>query len=170
MFTFRRRLLVASLLVTAPLNTQAQAPVLGTAISEATVRGSFVLPDGRGLPEGRGDVASGETLFNRHCLSCHGLAGQGGINDALAGGQGSLTTTAPMKTIGSYWPYTTTLFDYIGRAMPYTTPGILETDEVYSITAYLLHVNGIITDDASVDSTSLPEIRMPNRDGFDSAF
>lgn len=169
MSTFKQRLLFTCLVFTVSFTAQAQAPGLGTAVSEATIAESFVLPDGRGLPEGRGDVASGEILFNQHCRSCHGVAGQGGINDALAGGQGSLTTAAPMKTIGSYWPYATTLFDYIRRAMPYATPGILAPDQVYSITAYLLHVNGIIAEDVSVDSSSLPKIRMPNRDGFESA-
>jgi cytochrome c len=92
--------------------------------------------------------------------------GQGGIKDRLAGGQGSLATDHPVKTIGSFWPYATTLFDYIRRAMPYQAPDSLSVDDTYAVTAYLLNLNGILPDDAKLDQVSLPKVQMPNRDGF----
>jgi cytochrome c len=169
MFTFNQHLLLACLLAAQPFAVQAESPGLGVPTSEAVIREAFVFLDGQGLPEGNGDAATGATLFNQHCLRCHGIGGDGGINDTLTGGQGSLATGAPVKTIGSYWPFATTLFDYIRRAMPYNSPGILSPDEVYSITAYLLYVNDIVAADKNLDSTSLPQIQMPNRSGFDSA-
>ena len=108
----------------------------------------------------------GEAVYQRQCLACHGLAGEGGINDRLAGGQGTLKTLQPLQTVGSYWPYATTLFDYIRRAMPYTAPGSLSNEEVYALTAYLLHINGIIAKQERMDARSLPLIQMPNREGF----
>ena len=90
----------------------------------------------------------------------------GGVNDTLVGGHGTLTSDRPQKTIGSYWPYATTLFDYVRRAMPYQTPGSLENNELYAVTAYLLHLNGIIEEDKILNAETLPEIEMPNRDNF----
>ena len=97
---------------------------------------------------------------------CHGAAGQGGVGDPLVGGIGSLTDAKPKKTVGSYWPYATTLFDYIRRAMPYNAPQSLSADDVYAVTAYVLHLNGIVPDDATLDARTLPRVKMPNRDGF----
>jgi len=125
-----------------------------------------VRPDGAGLPEGKGTVDRGKTVYNTNCLGCHGLNGQGGIKDRLVGGQGSLATDKPVKTIGSFWPYATTLFDYIHRAMPYTSPGSLSIDDTYAVEAYLLNLNGILPDGATLDKASLLRIKMPNRDGF----
>ncbi len=125
-----------------------------------------VRPDGAGLPDGKGTVAQGKTVYNTYCLACHGANGQGGIRDRLVGGQGSLATDKPVKTIGSFWPYATTLFDYIHRAMPYTAPGFLSIDDTYAVEAYLLNLNGILPDDATLDKASLLGIKMPNRDGF----
>jgi cytochrome c len=123
-------------------------------------------PDGKGLPDGSGTVARGKQVFSDNCAACHGENGQGGIKDRLAGGQGTLASSMPVKTVGSFWPYATTLFDYIHRAMPYPTPGSLSTDETYAVTAYILSLNGIVSADGKVDRESLPKIRMPNRDGF----
>lgn len=109
-------------------------------------------------------------LYLQHCLACHGERGAGGVNDTLAGGQGTLTSARPLKTIGSFWPQATTLFDYVRRAMPYPTPGVLADSEVYAITAYLLHVNGIVDETAVLDSRSLPAVVMPNADGFNQVF
>ena len=92
--------------------------------------------------------------------------GIGGIKGQLAGGIGSLTSEKPLKTVGSYWPYATTLFDYIQRAMPYQAPGTLSTNDTYAVTAYILNLNGIIANDVELNRNSLPKIRMPNRDGF----
>jgi S-disulfanyl-L-cysteine oxidoreductase SoxD len=125
-----------------------------------------VRPDGKGLPPGRGTVAQGKQIFADNCAVCHGDNGVGGIKDRLAGGQGTLTSDAPVKTVGSYWPYATTLYDYIHRAMPYQAPGSLSNDDYYSLAAYILSLNGILPADATLDRDSLPKIKMPNRDGF----
>jgi len=125
-----------------------------------------VRPDGKGLPEGSGTVARGKSVYEENCEACHGPNGQGGIKDRLAGGQGSLATENPVKTVGSYWPYATTLFDYIHRAMPYQAPGSLSVDDTYAVAAYILSLNGILPSDGKLDKNTLPAIKMPNRDGF----
>lgn len=125
-----------------------------------------VRPDGKGLPPGGGTVAQGEQVFANSCAACHGEKGVGGIKDRLAGGQGTLASNAPVKTVGSYWPYATTLFDYIHRAMPYQAPGSLSNDDTYAVAAYILHLNGILPADGKLDRDSLPNIKMSNRDGF----
>jgi cytochrome c len=125
-----------------------------------------VRPDGQGLPDGSGTVLQGKTVYANNCAACHGANGQGGIKDRLVGGQGTLASAQPIKTIGSYWPYATTLFDYIHRAMPYQAPGSLSVDDTYAVTAYLLSLNGIEPKDGKLDKQSLPKIQMPNRDGF----
>jgi S-disulfanyl-L-cysteine oxidoreductase SoxD len=131
-----------------------------------------VRPDGKGLPPGGGTVAHGKEVFADNCAVCHGDNGVGGIKDRLAGGQGTLTSNAPVKTVGSYWPYATTLFDYIHRAMPYQAPGSLSDDDTYAVAAYILSLNGILPADGKLDRDSLPKIKMLNRDGFvpDPAF
>jgi len=125
-----------------------------------------VRPDGKGLPDGSGTVGHGKEVFAENCAACHGDNGQGGIKDRLVGGQGTLASDNPIKTVGSFWPYATTLFDYIHRAMPYQAPGSLSVDDTYAVTAYLLNLNGILPDDAKLDQVSLPKVQMPNRDGF----
>lgn len=128
------------------------------------------LPDGRGLPAGSGSVAQGQLVYEQQCAVCHGADLEGGIGDRLVGGRGTLVnsdaTKAPVKTVESYWPYATTLFDYIKRSMPFTAPGSLEDDEVYAVSAYILHRGGIVDADAVLDAGSLAQVRMPNRDGF----
>ena len=125
-----------------------------------------VRPDGMGLPRGSGTTLQGAQLYSTTCEGCHGPRGQGGIKDRLAGGLGTLATDKPVKTVGSYWPYATTLFDYIRRAMPYTLPGSLSDDDVYSLTAYILQLNGLLPEDSRLDAQSLIAVRMPNRNGF----
>ena len=125
-----------------------------------------VRPDGKGLPAGSGSVARGKEVFAGNCAACHGTQGQGGLQDRLVGGVGSLATPAPVKTVGSFWPYATTLFDYIHRAMPYWAPGSLGVDDTYAVSAYILHLNGILPPDAVLDQHSLPQVKMPNREGF----
>ncbi|MFM0417929.1 c-type cytochrome [Paraburkholderia aromaticivorans] len=125
-----------------------------------------VAPDGRGLPAGSGDVATGAHVFAAKCAACHGAQGQGGLGDALVGGQGTLASAKPRRTVGSYWPYATTLFDYIRRAMPYNAPESLSANEVYAVSAFLLNQNGIVPANTRLDAASLPRVVMPNRDGF----
>lgn len=125
-----------------------------------------VRPDGKGLPPGSGTVAHGKEVFADNCAACHNDNGVGGIKDRLVGGQGTLASDTPVKTVGSFWPYATTLFDYIHRAMPYQAPGSLSNDDTYAVAAYILHLNGILPADGKLDRDSLPKIRMPNRDGF----
>jgi len=124
-------------------------------------------PDGLGLPPGRGTAREGEEIYLARCASCHGEFGEAvGRWPQLVGGQGSLTWDEPIKTVTSYWPYATTVFDYIKRAMPFGDAQSLTDDEVYAITAFLLASDGIIPEDFVVDAESLPKIVMPNADGF----
>jgi cytochrome c len=148
-----------------------KGPSLGVPISDAEVAAMDVSigPDGAGLPPGSGTPKQGAEVYATKCVVCHGPEGANGVNDRLVGGQGSLTTATPVKTIGSYWPYATTVFDYVRRAMPYPAPHSLTDAEAYAVTAYLLHLNGIIGADEVMDATSLPKVKMPNRGGFSSA-
>lgn len=123
-------------------------------------------PDGEGLPAGRGNAVTGKVIYAQKCASCHAADGKGKAADALVDGMGSLASAKPVKTVGSFWPYATTLFDYIRRAMPLNAPMSLSDDEVYAITAYLLAINGIVSMEQTLDAESLPVIRMPNRNGF----
>lgn len=125
-----------------------------------------IAPTGEGLPSGRGTAKQGAAIFAAQCASCHGPTGQEGPMDRLVGGIGTLRDPKPVKTIGSYWPYATTLYDYVHRAMPLSAPQSLLPDEVYSVVAWLLYQNGIIAEEFVVDARALPEIRMPNRNGF----
>jgi cytochrome c len=125
-----------------------------------------VRPDGKGLPEGSGTVAHGKDVFAENCAACHGDKGQGGPKDRLVGGQGTLASDKPIKTVGSFWPYATTLFDYIRRAMPYQAPGSLSVDDTYAVAAYILSLNGILAADGKLDQATLPTVEMPNRNGF----
>jgi cytochrome c len=125
-----------------------------------------VRPDGPGLPEGSGTAAHGKEVYQQNCEACHGPNGEGGLFDRLAGGQGTLASDKPVKTVGSYWPYATTLFDYIRRAMPYPAPGSLGANDTYAVVAYILGLNGILPADGKLDQQALPKIKMPNRDGF----
>ncbi|AWN35842.1 c-type cytochrome [Methylobacterium radiodurans] len=122
--------------------------------------------DGRKLPPGRGSVAHGRAVFEAQCAFCHGSRGEGGTGERLVGGVGTLATAKPVKTVGSFWPYAPTLFDYIRRAMPMNAPQSLSDDDVYAVSGYVLHLNGLAPEDAVFDAQSLPAIRMPNRDGF----
>ncbi|MGO4714940.1 c-type cytochrome [Bradyrhizobium sp. 2TAF24] len=122
--------------------------------------------NGEGLPPGGGTVAQGHAIYDAQCAACHGARGEGGMGDRLAGGQGTLASAKPVKTVGSYWPYAPTLFDYIRRAMPLTAPQSLSNDEVYAVSAYVLSLNGLVPDDARLDAASLAAIRMPNRERF----
>ncbi len=122
--------------------------------------------DGSNLPPGSGTVSRGRDLFAQQCAACHGDKGQGGVGDQLVGGQGTLSTSKPVRTVGSYWPYAPTLFDYIRRAMPQNAPQSLSNEDVYAVSAYILNMNGLLPADATLDAKTLAAIKMPNRDMF----
>ncbi len=131
-------------------------------------RGLTIFPNGAGLPAGSGNAAQGLKIYELRCVRCHNVRGEGrqGAYPALAGGLGSLGTKKPKKTVGSYWPYATTLWDHINRSMPFNQPRSLTPNDVYAVTAYILYLNGIVKETEQLDQKSLPAIKMPNRDGF----
>jgi cytochrome c len=134
---------------------------------ELTKADISIPPDGKGLPSGSGSVAQGAQVFAAKCAACHGANAEGTPSgDRLIGGIGTLASAMPVKTVNSYWPYATTVFDYISRAMPVTNPQSLQNDEVYAVTAYILSMDNIVPKDAVLDAQSLPKVRMPNRAGF----
>ncbi|MDA1184015.1 MAG: cytochrome c [Acidobacteria bacterium] len=147
---------------------RAQGPGLGTPVSEAEIAAwdISVMPDGSGLPPGSGTAAQGAPIFAAKCAVCHGASGKGGPNAALVGGAPLTSGIDTTKTIANFWPYATTLFDFTRRAMPWTQPRTLTSDEVYALTAYMLALNGIIDDRDVMNAETLPDVRMPNRDGF----
>ena len=164
----RNAIVLAVLASSVPLAAQSPTFGVGRPATTEEIRdlGVAIAPDGGGLPEGSGTVAAGRDVFVAQCARCHGPKGEGDVGPALAGGQGTLRTTRPLKTVGSYWPYATTLWDYINRAMPFDKPGLLRPSEVYAVAGYILNLNGIIGDADVMDSKSLPKVKMPNRDGF----
>ena len=126
-----------------------------------------IRPDGKGLPPGSGSVEDGEMMYEEKCASCHGSFGEGvGRYPVLSGGEGTLTEERPEKTVGSFWPYASTLWDYIHRSMPFTQPQSLTDEEVYAITAYVLYLNDLVEDDFVLTPDNLASIEMPNQDGF----
>lgn len=126
-----------------------------------------VLPDGTGLPEGSGDVETGESVFGENCASCHGDFAEGLDSwPVLAGGTGTLTDPRPVKTVGSYWPHLSTVFDYVHRSMPFGGAQTLSADDTYAITAFLLYSNGLVEDDFVLTKENFTEIVMPNAGGF----
>jgi cytochrome c len=122
--------------------------------------------DGNNLPPGSGSVSHGREVFDQQCAACHGTKGEGGVGDRLVGGQGTLATPKPVRTVGSYWPYAPTLFDYIRRAMPQNAPQSLSNEDVYAVSAYILNLNGLLAADATLDAKTLAAIKMPNRSMF----
>ena len=126
----------------------------------------FIAPDGTGLPPGKGTAAEGRDTYSRRCARCHGQQGQGDEEGPLVGGKGTLTSAKPLKTVGSYWPYATTIYDYVHRAMPFDNPGLLDANQTYSVVALILHMNGIIGEKDEMNAQTLAKVKMPNRDGF----
>jgi mono/diheme cytochrome c family protein len=148
---------------------QAQSPYgIGRAATPAEIAGWNIDVDryGHNLPSGSGSVSRGRDVFDQQCAACHGAKGEGGVGDRLVGGQGTLVTENPVRTVGSYWPYAATLFDYIRRAMPQNAPESLGNDDVYAVSAYILNLNGLLPADATLDARTLPAIKMPNRGMF----
>lgn len=141
---------------------------LGTTPTAAQIEGwaIAVRPDGQGLPAGSGSVKDGDELYANVCASCHGTFGEGAGRYPRIAGAGKLTGERPEQTVGTYWPYATTLFDYINRAMPFPSPHVLPPDQVYALTAYVLNLNNIVGEDFVASPETLPQVKMPNRDGF----
>ena len=166
----RRAVVVLATLAALPALAGAEnGPNLGVMVTPADI--SFwdisVGPDGVGLPPGAGTPSQGAVVYRAKCRSCHGENGSGQIADRLVGGFGTITGTMPaVKTVGSYWPYATTFFDYVRRAMPLLEPQSLTSDEVYAVTAYILNRNGIIGDRETMNAKTLPRVKMPNHDKF----
>jgi cytochrome c len=163
--------LVAAAAVTLALGSAAiaQSPNLGKPISPEDLASWDISigPDGAGLPPGSGTVKQGEAVFMAKCQACHNEKGAGQPNDRLVGGQGTLAgDKPPVKTVGSYWPYATTLFDYVRRAMPLNESKSLTNDELYGVVAYLLNLNGVVPESETINAQTLPAVKMPNRDGF----
>jgi cytochrome c len=146
----------------------AEGPGLGKRLSAADIAAwdLSILPDGGNLPPGSGTPAQGARIYAQQCIACHGESGKGGISAALIGGRPITTISGAQKTIANFWPYPTTVFDFIRRAMPWQQPKTLTDDEVYALTAYIFALNKLIADDATMNAETLPQVRMPNRDGF----
>ena len=145
-----------------------EGPGLGTPATPEEIAGwdISIAPDGTGLPKGKGTARQGAQIYAEKCADCHGLNAQGRSAEPLAGGVGTLAGEYPEQTVGSYWPYATTLYDYIRRAMPPQAPFSLSADEIYSVSAFVLHLNGLIGPDEELSAANLAKIEMPNRDGF----
>ena len=152
----------------APPAGSVDAPHLGRPASAADIAAWSlnVFPDGTGLPPGQGNAVEGEKVYNARCASCHGANGEGASAPDLIGRDHPLDSDEPDQNVGSYWPYATTIFDFTRRAMPMTAPESLSADEIYAVTAYLLYKNGIIGEHDEMDARTLPQVRMPNRNGF----
>jgi S-disulfanyl-L-cysteine oxidoreductase SoxD len=151
-----------------PPESKGNSPGLGHAISPEEIAqwDISIFPDGEGLPKGEGNVEQGKKIYQQKCIACHGENGLGATADQLAGAQMSLNSEYPEQTIGSYWPYVTTVFDVVRRSMPMTTPGSLSNNEVYAVTAYLLYLNNLIAKDDVINASTLPKVKMPNEGGF----
>ena len=164
------RVVIATVLLMSMRSVIADSPTLGVghAPTEEDLRALSIMvtTDGAGLPPGSGTAMQGKEVFAARCASCHGPSGDGADGPPLVGGQGTLATPKPKKTVGSYWPYATTLWDYVNRAMPFNRPGTLTHDEVYAVSAYVLFLNDIVGEQQVLNAKTLPRIRMPNRNGF----
>jgi mono/diheme cytochrome c family protein len=161
--------MLSALALTGATSAQAQSPYgIGQPAMPAEIAGWNIDIDryGNNLPPGSGSVSHGHDVFDQQCAACHGAKGEGGVGDRLVGGQGTLASQKPIRTVGSYWPYAPTLFDYIRRAMPQNAPESLSNDDVYAVSAYILNLNGLLPANATLDAEALSAIKMPNRDKF----
>ena len=165
-WTFLLALLVATGMAVAADESERTGLGHEATAAELAAAGYTVFPDGKGLPGGQGTAREGKAVYQQFCAACHGRNAGGEDAAALVGGRGSLTSERPRRTVESYWPYATTLWDYVRRSMPYEAPGSLTDDEIYSVVAHLLNLMGLVGEDDVLDRESLPKIEMPNRDGF----
>ena len=170
MFTLKKFLTTAaaSVSLTIGLSAVIQAQSLGTAINESQLQGFDLIaqPDGSGYPRGSGTAVQGKAIFERRCVACHGMNGEGtNANTRLVGGD-MQSEERPIRTVGSYWPHASTLFDYVQRAMPADAPKSLTSSEVYQVIAYILNMNGIVEDSLVLNKETLLQVEMPNKDGF----
>src|SRR3979490_260143 len=159
----------AVLALASATRAQAQSPYgIGRSATPAESAGwnIDIDPYGNNLPPGSGSVSHGREVFDQQCAACHGAKGEGGVGDRLVGGQGTLVTPKRVRTVGIYWPYAPTLFDYIRRAMPQNAPQSLGNEDVYAVSAYILNLNGLLGADATLDASTLSAIKMPNRSMF----
>jgi S-disulfanyl-L-cysteine oxidoreductase SoxD len=164
----RTLFLTALLLATTASASLAETPHLGKPLDEAAIASwdISILPDGTGLPKGSGTAAQGAAIFAEKCSACHGDNAKGGVAAALVDDRKLAGISASQKTIKNFWPYATTVFDFIRRAMPFTAPRSLSDDEVYALTAYILAENKLIAADDTMNAETLPKVKMPNRDNF----
>ena len=166
-----RSLLALLMVLAASAQALAQSPTYGLGrtptAEEVRARDISIPPTGEGLPPGRGTVAEGATIYARKCAACHGSEGQGAGAGRLVSPKGS-EPTREGRTLANYWPFATTVWDFINRAMPFRQGGSLKPDEVYAVTAYLLHKSDIINEGDVLDAQSLPKVQMPNRKAFDA--
>ena len=169
---FMRNILAAVALALAAGAASTEGPNLGKPITEAEIApwDISIMPDGTGLPAGSGTSAQGAKIFAEKCAACHGDGGKGTEFGAAVVGGPPRATLDGGKTIRNYWPYATTLFDFIRRAMPYQQPNSLSNDEVYALTAYIFSLNQLIGENDAMNAQTLPQVKMPNRDGFITRF
>jgi cytochrome c len=163
-----RNIFMGVLLAVSPFIDAIETPNLGKVVSNTFVKkwNGDIFPNGEGLPIGKGTALYGKKVYQHYCQSCHGKEGTGASAEELAGAKHGLKDNPPDKTIGTYWPYATTLFDFTRRAMPLDKPNSLKTNQLYAVTAYLLHVNGIIGENEIMNERTLPLVKMPNQEGF----
>ena len=167
---YTRKIRISAVVLALALSSSAalaQAPNFGKPINPAEIAAwdINILPDGTGLPPGNGTPAEGARVYAAKCAVCHGQEGKGGANARLVGGE-PIKNMESEKTIANFWPYATTLFDYIRRAMPWRQPRSLTNEEVYALTAYILSLNKIVGENDAMNAQTLPKVRMPNREGF----
>ncbi len=168
----RNKLVALSLAIIALISfssmMQAQTIGLGTPISESQLQGFDLIapPNGSGYPDGSGTAVQGKVIFDRRCAACHAMDGSGTSGNTRLVGGNMQSAERPIRTVGSYWPHASTLFDYVRRAMPADAPKSLSGSEVYQVIAYVLFLNGIVDDSMVLNKDSIMDIDMPNKDGF----
>ena len=160
---------LALTMVASPVRAETQGHYgIGRTATDAEIAGwnIDIGRNGENLPPGSGTVSHGREVFAQQCAACHGDKGEGGVGERLVGGQGTIATPKPIKTVGSFWPYAPTLFDYIRRAMPQNAPQSLSNEDIYAVSAYILNMNGLLPADTTLDAKTLSAIKMPNRGMF----